>query len=137
MPALSVSPKFLSHHLRDFALENMLLTAIWQGKNKPPLLEYMQAFGDEVCRLHDQGFTINPPGSELPVVVRIALLLAMMDLQAKSYVLNMTTRVYTMVNLAVPCVWKVAGMLLKGNVMPGTIHKIHHTRGKLCRILMT
>ena len=50
----------------------------------------MQAFGDEVCRLHDQGFTINPPGSELPVVVRIALLLATMDLQAKSYVLTMT-----------------------------------------------
>ena len=73
-----------------FARENMILAAIWQGKNKPPFLEYMQAFGGEMCRLHDQGFTITPAGSEIPVVVRIALLLATMDLQAKGYVLNMT-----------------------------------------------
>lgn len=73
-----------------FARENMILAAIWQGKNKPPFRQYMSAVGEEICRLYNDGFTINVPGCPYPTEVKLGVFLATLDLQAKSYVLNMT-----------------------------------------------
>lgn len=73
-----------------FSRENMILAAIWQGKSKPPFSQYMCAFGEEMCELYNEGFSITPPGSSESQKVRMAVLLGTMDLQAKAYVLNMT-----------------------------------------------
>ena len=73
-----------------FARENMILATIWQGKNNPPFSLYMHAFGEEMCKLYEEGFLVSPPGVSTPTTVRIGVFLATMDLQAKGYVLNMT-----------------------------------------------
>lgn len=73
-----------------FSREKMILAGIWQGKSKPPFNNYMCAFGEEMCKLYDNGFTINPPCSSTPLTVRMAVLLGTVDLQAKGYILNMT-----------------------------------------------
>ena len=49
-----------------FARENMILAAIWQGKNKPPFSQYMAAFGEEMVPLYYEGFSIHPPGVPEP-----------------------------------------------------------------------
>ncbi len=73
-----------------FARENMVLAAIWQGKDKPPFSLYMSAFGELMCGLHDEGFCINLSSVDRKPVVKVAVIAAVMDLQAKAYVLNMT-----------------------------------------------
>ncbi|XP_070537055.1 uncharacterized protein [Ptychodera flava] len=73
-----------------FARENMILAAIWQGKNKPPFTQYLGAFSEAMVKLHDEGLVITPPGAPTPITVRMGVYLGTMDLQAKAYVLNMT-----------------------------------------------
>ncbi len=73
-----------------YARENMILAAIWQGKNKPPFQQYLSAFGEEISMLYHQGFVINPKDISGSPIVKTAVILATMDLQAKAYALNMT-----------------------------------------------
>jgi len=73
-----------------FARENTILAALWQGKDKPPFFQYIAAFGDAVSKLHSDGISAQPPGLLTSVNVRLTVLLASVDLQAKAYVANMT-----------------------------------------------
>ncbi len=74
-----------------FAKGNMILAGLWQGKGNPPFFQYMAEFGEEMFRLFTRGIVISPPdvlGKSVPV--RLGMFLGIMDLQAKSYVLNMS-----------------------------------------------
>lgn len=71
-----------------FSRDNMILAGIWQGKNAPPFMHYMAAFGEKIQTLYDTGFTIAPEGFE--ITIRFGVFLGTMDLQAKAYVLEMT-----------------------------------------------
>ena len=71
-----------------FSRDNLLLAGIWQGKEKPPYLQYMWMFGEEMCRLHDVGFIIQHLSKS--ITVKLAVLCGSVDLQAKAYILNMT-----------------------------------------------
>lgn len=73
-----------------FSRENMVLAAIWQGKDKPPFSQYMCAFGEQMCKLYVDGMNIKPFGTNASLDVRLAVFVGTMDLQAKAYVLNMT-----------------------------------------------
>ncbi len=73
-----------------FARENMVLAAIWQGKDKQTFSLYMSALGELMWDLHDESFLINLSSVERKPVVEVAVIAAVMDLQAKAYVLNMT-----------------------------------------------
>lgn len=75
---------------KRFARENTILAALWQGKDKPPFFQYIAAFGDAVSKLHSDGISAQPPGLSTTVNVRLTVLLASVDLQAKAYVANMT-----------------------------------------------
>lgn len=73
-----------------FSRENMILAAIWQGKDKPPFGQYMCAFGEKMCSLYKDGIIVKPYGAIESLKVRLAVFVSTMDLQAKSYVLNRT-----------------------------------------------
>lgn len=73
-----------------FARDNIILAGIWQGKDKPPFLQYLWSFGEEMCRLHDEGITIHPPCLADSITVKLSVLCGTVDLQAKAYILNMT-----------------------------------------------
>lgn len=73
-----------------FARENMIIAAIWQGKDRPPFSQYMNAFGEQMCKLYEEGVKIMPCGSLETLYVRLGVFVGTMDLQAKAYVLNMT-----------------------------------------------
>lgn len=75
---------------KRFARENTILAALWQGKDKPPFFQYIAAFGDAVSKLHSEGISVQPPGLLTTVNIRLTVLLASVDLQAKAYVANMT-----------------------------------------------
>lgn len=71
-----------------FSRENLVLAGMWQGKVKPPFLQYMWAFGEEMCRLHDSGFIIQ--SGLTSTTVKLCVICGTVDLQAKAYILNMT-----------------------------------------------
>ena len=71
-----------------FARENMVLVGIWQGKASPPFLQYMNAFGEEMCSLYEHGIPVRI-GDSL-INVKLGIFLGIVDLQAKGYILNMT-----------------------------------------------
>lgn len=73
-----------------FARDYIILAGIWQGKDKPPFLQYLWSFGEEMCRLHDEGITIHPPCLADSITVKLSVLCGTVDLQAKAYILNMT-----------------------------------------------
>lgn len=54
----------------------MILAAIWQGKNNPPFSLYMHAFGEEMCKIYEEGFLVSPPGVSTPMTVKLGVLLA-------------------------------------------------------------
>lgn len=66
----------------------MVLFGIWQGKASPPFLQYMNAFGEEMCSLYEDGITVSVGLS--PINVKLGIFLGVADLQAKGYILNMT-----------------------------------------------
>lgn len=71
-----------------FARDNMVLAGIWQGKASPPFLQYMNAFGEEMCSLYEGGIPVSVGGSLTSV--KLGIFLGIVDLQAKGYILNMT-----------------------------------------------
>ena len=66
----------------------MLLVGIWQGKGSPPYLQCMNAFGEEMCHLYHRGIDVNILGSI--ITIKLGVFAGIVDLQAKSYILNMT-----------------------------------------------
>ena len=77
----------LPPHMR-FARENILLLGIWQGRGKPPFQSFLTAFGKEITKLFNNGVKINFDGKD--ICVKLAIICASVDLQAKAGVLNMT-----------------------------------------------
>lgn len=73
---------------QHFSRDNMILVGIWQGKGNPPFLQYLNAFGEEMCELYNNGITITKECKSLDI--RLGIFLGVVDLQAKGYVLNMT-----------------------------------------------
>lgn len=73
-----------------FAKGNMILAGIWQGKGNPPFMQYIATFGDEMVDLYNTGVGINPGYQDEQIHVQFGVFLGTMDLQAKSYVLNMS-----------------------------------------------
>lgn len=71
-----------------FSRDNMILVGIWQGKGNPPFLQYLTAFGEEMCSLYHSGITITRGNESLNI--KLGIFLGVVDLQAKGYVLNMT-----------------------------------------------
>ena len=71
-----------------FARENMVLVGIWQGKASPPFLQYMNAFGEEMCSLYGDGIPVSVGCNVFNV--KLGIFLGIVDLQAKGYILNMT-----------------------------------------------
>ena len=43
----------------------MVLVGIWQGKGSP--LQYMNAFGEKMCSLYEEGIAISIEGSPITV----------------------------------------------------------------------
>lgn len=76
----------LSPRIR-FARDNTILAGIWQGKGKPPMKEYLQAFSKRMNDLYDNGIYAKIHGQN--VNVKLAVICATFDLPAKSSVLNM------------------------------------------------
>lgn len=66
-----------------FARENMILAAIWQGKDKPPFHQYMCAFGEQMSKLYEIGVQVKPFNSAEVLNVRLGVFVATMDLQAE------------------------------------------------------
>lgn len=71
-----------------FSRENMVLVWIWQGKESPPFLQYMNAFGEEMCSLYEDGIPVSIGDSIMNV--KLGIFVGIVDLQAKGYILNMT-----------------------------------------------
>ena len=73
-----------------FSRENIILVGTWQGKGNPPFLHYLNAFGEEMCKLHDEGIVVSMANGAFKETVtgKLAVLVGVLDLQAKGYVLN-------------------------------------------------
>jgi len=72
-----------------FSRNNLILAGIWQGKGNPPFLHYMYSFACSIEKLYYEGFAITPPNSS-KVTVRLSVICASVDLQAKAYIANMS-----------------------------------------------
>ena len=71
-----------------FARENILLAGAWQGKGKPPFVEYLSCFSNAMNVLSEKG--INVTVDNIQRNVKLAILCCTADLPAKAGILNMT-----------------------------------------------
>lgn len=71
-----------------FQRTNMLLWGIWQGVGKPKMCMFLQQLVLDLIHLYNVGFTFTVNGHSINS--KAMLIVATMDLQARSYVLNMT-----------------------------------------------
>ncbi|WAQ98464.1 LOW QUALITY PROTEIN: hypothetical protein MAR_022837, partial [Mya arenaria] len=76
--------------LHRFARDNLIVAGMWQGKSTPtPFQHYMSYFANEMNKLSIDGTFICPPNSNR-TNVKLSVLLATLDLQAKAYISNMS-----------------------------------------------
>ena len=53
--------------------ENVMLTALWCGKHKPPMKAYLQPFIEEACVLNEKGFKYSYEGKNYIKTCKIIL----------------------------------------------------------------
>ena len=71
-----------------FARENILLLGLWQGRGKPPFQSFLSTFANEMKKMFHDGVKVNFNGED--ICLKLAIVCASVDLQAKAGVLNMT-----------------------------------------------
>ncbi|XP_062618615.1 uncharacterized protein LOC134280215 [Saccostrea cucullata] len=71
-----------------FARENIILAGIWQGKGKPPMMQYLEPLCAIFNDLYENGIVLDLDDRE--TTVKLKVLCGTYDLPAKSSLLNMT-----------------------------------------------
>lgn len=71
-----------------FSQNNLLLSAIWQGKGKPPFDIILQHLGRELDLLYNEGIKVKIQ-SDI-IIAQLAVVCGVFDLPAKASILNMT-----------------------------------------------
>jgi hypothetical protein len=59
----------------------MVLVWIWQGKESPPFLQYMNAFGEEMCSLYEDGIPVSIGDSIMNV--KLGIFVGIVDLPSQ------------------------------------------------------
>ena len=73
-----------------FSRDNIILAGIWQGKGNPPFLGYLYTFAQEINKMNEEGCEVSFEPTLEKLKVKLHVVCATMDLQAKAYALNMS-----------------------------------------------